>query len=303
MLSLFIGILLLSLSAAPAEGHAEEPVKASVQAPAEQAAARGSVELELWPGKDFPEGTVRPTLTAHLPPPGKPARASVVVCPGGGYGHLAVDHEGRQVAEWLNGLGIAAFVLRYRHGKPHRHPEPLMDAQRALARVRHDAAKWELDPDRIGILGFSAGGHLASSAGTLFHEGDPEAEDPLDRVSCRPDFMILVYPVITLEGEAAHRGSRRNLLGDDPAPELIERLSTHRQVTKRTPPTFLVHATDDRGVPVENTLLFYRALVKAGVPAELHVFPKGGHGFGLGKKGSSAAAWPGLCARWLKRDD
>ncbi len=269
--------------------------------------------VTLWPqgapgskGSD-PDKDV-PTLTVWLPRPEVATGSAVVVCPGGGYGGLAMDHEGKQVAEWLNSLGIAAFVLKYRLGPRYHHPAMLQDASRAIRTVRANAEKWKLDPHRIAILGFSAGGHLASTAGTHFDAGKPDAEDPIERVSSRPDRMILVYPVIALATPYGHTGSLRNLLGENPPPELVENLSNERQVTKETPPTFLAHTNADTGVPAENALLFTLALRKAGVPVELHLFERGPHGLGLGDGVASYRvppepsfkAWPKLCETWLK---
>jgi acetyl esterase/lipase len=249
-----------------------------------------------------------PTLTISLPPADKATGASIVVCPGGGYGMLAVDHEGKQVAEWLNRLGVAAFVLKYRLGPRYHHPAMLQDAGRAIRTVRARASEWGVDPKRIAILGFSAGGHLASTAGTHFDAGKPDADDLVERVSSRPDRMILVYPVIALATPYGHSGSLQNLLGDKPSQELIESLSNERQVSKDTPPTFLAHTNADSAVPAENSLLFVLALRKAGVPVELHLFERGPHGLGLGggtakfrvRAEPSFQAWPPLCATWLK---
>jgi acetyl esterase/lipase len=265
----------------------------------------GKVEL-LWPGgapgaKGDEDGD-KPSLTIYLPPEEKATGASVVICPGGGYGHLAVDHEGHQIARWLNSLGVAGFILKYRHrnsGAGYGHPVPLQDAQRAVRMVRARAAQWGVDPSRIGILGFSAGGHLASTAGTHFDGGDPDAKDPVERVSCRPDFMVLVYPVISLAESYAHAGSRRNLLGDNPDRELVEHLSNEKQVTARTPPTFLIHTNEDRGVPAENSIYFCLALRKAGVPVEMHIYEKGPHGFGLGSQLAGTSSWPARCSDWM----
>ncbi|MGB9625559.1 MAG: alpha/beta hydrolase [Phycisphaerae bacterium] len=243
----------------------------------------------------------KPTLTIYLPPKDKATGAAVVICPGGGYGNLAMDHEGHQVARWLNSFGVAGLILTYRHhGTGYAHPAPLLDAQRAIRTVRARAKEWGIKPDRIGILGFSAGGHLASTAGTHFDKGDPGAKDPIDRVSCRTDFMVLVYPVISFTEWYAHKGSRKNLLGEDPDPRLVESLSNEKQVTPDTPPTFLVHTSGDTGVPAENSVAFYLALRKAGVPAEMHIFARGEHGFGLGKKGDAVAVWPSLCVEWMR---
>jgi acetyl esterase/lipase len=257
----------------------------------------------LWAdGAPLAQGTEAvdiPTLTPYLAPKEKATGASVVICPGGGYGGLA-DHEGRPVAEWLNTLGVAGFVLKYRLGPRYHHPAPLLDASRAIRTVRARAAEWGLDPARIGILGFSAGGHLASTAGTHFDSGRADAADPIERVSSRPDLMVLVYPVITFSGPAAHLGSRNNLLGSDPPRELIDALSNERMVSKETPPAFLIHTLGDTGVPYENSLLFAAALRKAGVPHEVHLYEKGQHGFGLGANDPVLSSWPGRCADWMK---
>jgi acetyl esterase/lipase len=265
----------------------------------------GGTEEPLWKGSaPGAQGTAPedvPTLTRFLPAPERATGAAVVVAPGGGYTHLAMDHEGVVVARWLNSIGIAAFVLKYRLGPKYHHPVELGDAQRALRTVRSRAAEWRVDPARIGILGFSAGGHLASSASTHFDAGDPRASDPIDRVSSRPDFSILIYPVITLEDPYAHRGSRENLLGKDADPALVWSLSSERQVTPKTPPTFLVHTSDDATVPVENSLMYYRALRAAGVPAELHVFETGPHGFGTAPGNPLLSQWPSLAESWMRQ--
>lgn len=242
-----------------------------------------------------------PTLTYF--PANKGSGAAVIICPGGGYGKVCYGKEGIAIAKWLNTLGIAAFVLKYRlPAEGYIHPTPLRDAQRAIRLVRGDARKYGIKPDRIGIMGFSAGGHLASTTGTNFDEGDKMAEDPVERVSCRPDFMILVYPVITFEEPYAHRGSRNNLLGDRRDDEqMVKRLSNNLQVTRRTPPNFLAHAKDDTKVPVENSILFNRACKDAGVPSELKVYEKGGHGFSLGREGTDSKRWIKDCETWLRR--
>jgi alpha-L-arabinofuranosidase/dienelactone hydrolase len=262
----------------------------------------------LWkdkaPGATGEADTDKPWILPWLAEPGKANGTAVVICPGGGYGNLAMEHEGRRVAEWLNGLGISAFVLKYRHhGTGYGHPAPMLDVQRAIRLVRSRAGEWKLRPDRIGVLGFSAGGHLASTAGTHFDAGDPAAGDPIDRIGCRPDFMVLVYPVISFTEPFTHAGSRRNLLGDSPDPALVERMSNERQVTADTPPTFLIHTDEDSGVPAENSLAFFAALRRARVPAEMHVFREGPHGFGLGKPDMQASQWPGLCEEWMRRSN
>jgi len=258
----------------------------------------------LWPGGApgavGDEDADRPTLTVYLPPADRAVPTGVVVCPGGGYVKLAMDHEGRQVAEWLNSLGVAAFVLKYRLGPRYRHPAPLQDAKRALRLVRSRASEFRIAPDRIGVWGFSAGGHLASTLATHFDAGDPAAADPVERVSCRPDFAILAYPVISFVTAHAHKGSRRNLLGDNPDPALVENLSNEKQVTARTPPTFLFHTNEDAGVPAENSVLFYLALRRAGVPAELHIYERGRHGVGLAPNDPVLSSWPQRLADWLR---
>jgi acetyl esterase/lipase len=213
---------------------------------------------------------------------------------------VAADHEGKQIAEWLNSLGVSAFVLQYRLGERYRHPAPLLDAQRAIRMVRARAKDWRVDPRRVGILGFSAGGHLASTAATHFDDGRADAADPVEREGSRPDFAVLCYAVISLYDPPAHSGSRRNLLGDPADPALVELLSNERQVTPRTPPTFLWHTADDSAVPVANSLLFFEALTKAGVPGELHVFPHGRHGLGLAPGDPALSQWPRLCAVWME---
>lgn len=267
--------------------------------------AHGDRELHLlWPegapGALGTEAVDRPKITVYLAPPEKATGAAVVVCPGGGYAVLAADHEGKQVAEWLNSLGVSAFVLQYRLGPRYHHPAPLQDAQRAIRMVRSRAEEWGVDPERVGILGFSAGGHLASSAATHFDEGNREAVDPIDRLGSRPDFAVLCYPVVSLTTAAAHSGSRRNLLGEEPDPALVWMLSSELQVTPRTPPTFLFHTDDDPGVPVENSLLFFQAMKRAGVPGELHVFAHGRHGVGLAPEDPVLSQWPRLCAQWME---
>jgi acetyl esterase/lipase len=266
-------------------------------------AAPEKVEL-LWPGGApgalGTEERDTPSLTIFLPDPAKAVGTGVVVCPGGGYQGLAIDHEGYQVAAWLNSLGIAGFVLKYRLGPRYHHPVEMGDAQRAMRFVRSRAKEYGINPDRIGIWGFSAGGHLASTVGTHFDAGDPRAADPIDRVSCRPDFMILAYPVISFTTPYVHKGSMRNLLGDNPGPELVKFLSNELHVTPQAPPTFLFHTDSDDGVPAENSVLFYFALRKNHVPAELHIFERGPHGSGLAQKDPALSIWPTLLANWLR---
>jgi acetyl esterase/lipase len=261
------------------------------------------VEL-LWPdgapGAKGTEAADKPTLTIWPSPVDKANGAAVVICPGGGYGFLAVDHEGKQIAEWLNERGVSAFMLKYRIAPRYRHPAPLQDAQRALRTVRARAKEWKLDPKRIGIWGFSAGGHLASTAGTHFDDGNADAKDAIERVSCRPDFLILCYPVITLEAPYAHMGSRNNLLGEKADDKLVQSLCNEKRVTAKTPPTFLFHTNADAGVVPENSILFYMALRKAKVPAELHIYERGQHGVGLAQKDAVLKSWPNRLEAWLK---
>jgi len=293
--------IILTLGALATTGTAQEPKTF----PLWPEGAPGALGTET--GNENSAGDV-PTLTVYRPAPGKANGAALVVCPGGGYGFLATEHEGKDVAAWAQSLGMTAFVLKYRLGPRYQHPRMLEDAQRAIRTVRARASEWELDPKRVAILGFSAGGHLASTAATHFDAGKPDASDPIDRQSCRPDLAILVYPVIALATPYGHSGSLKNLLGPSPSKELVENLSNERQVTKDTPPTFLAHTDADKGVPAENSILFALALRKAKVPVELHLFEKGQHGLGLGtgwtgKIAPDAAfqAWPKLCATWLNR--
>jgi acetyl esterase/lipase len=261
------------------------------------------VEL-LWPkGAPDAAGTElqdKPSLTIFRPAEGKANGAAVIICPGGGYGHLAIGHEGKEVGAWLNSLGVTAFMLTYRLAPRYRHPAPIQDAQRAIRLVRSRAEEWKLDPQRIGIMGFSAGGHLASTAGTHFDAGNPEATDPIDKVSCRPDLMILCYPVISLVSPYTHVGSRNNLLGMNADTKALEALSNERHVTRDTPPTFLFHTAADTGVPPENSIIFFMALRARGVPAEMHIYEQGKHGVGLATKDPVLSSWPRRCAAWME---
>jgi acetyl esterase/lipase len=241
-----------------------------------------------------------PTMTVYLPRTMAAATPAVVVCPGGSYRALASNHEGRQVASYLNSLGVAAFVLRYRLGPRYHHPIELGDARRAIRTLRFRAAEWRLDPARIGIMGFSAGGHLAMSASTLFEQGDSSAADPIDRVASRPDFAVLGYPVISMTAPWTHAGSKTNLLGEQPDPALAKQLSGELAVTKDTPQTFIFQTNEDTVVPAENSLHYFLALRRAGVPAEMHVFEKGAHGVGLALDNPALSPWSALLATWLR---
>jgi acetyl esterase/lipase len=274
-------------------------------ATAQQTPASDSAEnpvIRLW-GADAPgalgqEDVDIPTLTVFKAPADHNTGCAVVVCPGGGY-HALAPHEGKPIAQWLNSIGVNAFVLKYRLGPRYHHPAMLNDVNRAVRLTRWHAADWGIDVNRVGVMGFSAGGHLTSTAVTHFDPGNPEAADPVERFSSRPTFGVLVYPVITLDGESAHVGSRRNLLGDDPSPELVNFLSSEKRVTADTPPCFLVHTSTDTVVPFENSLMFAEALRKHKVSVELHVFDHGAHGFGLGGSDPVLSEWPGLCAKWM----
>ena len=266
--------------------------------------AQPSDPIPLWsggaPGALGTEERDVPTLTVYLPRTVAANTPAVVVCPGGGYVNLAANHEGRQVANYLNSLNIAAFVLRYRLGPRYHHPIELGDAQRAIRTLRAHAADWRIDPSRIGIMGFSAGGHLAMSASTHFDAGAAQAADAIDRAGSRPDFAVLGYPVISMIEPWTHKGSRTNLLGDNPDPELAKSLSGEQAVTKDTPPTFIFQTNEDTAVPAENSVYYFLALRKAGVPAEMHVFEKGPHGVGLANDNPALAEWSMLLANWLR---
>jgi acetyl esterase/lipase len=259
--------------------------------------------IPLWangaPGGkgDTPEDV--PSVQLYQPPADKASGAAIVVCPGGGYGHLA-RHEGHDIAVWLNGIRVTAVVLKYRLGPKYQHPAMMQDALRAIRYTRSKASEWKIDPNRVGVIGFSAGGHLASTAATQFNVGDPNASDPVEKLSSRPDLAILCYPVVTMTDPFAHKGSRRNLLGENPSGQLIDLMSSEKQVTDQTPPTFLFHTADDPVVPVENSLMFALALRKKKVPYELHVYEHGRHGVGLALDDPALNSWPRLLENWLR---
>lgn len=244
-----------------------------------------------------------PDIAVYLPTKRFATGQAVIICPGGGYGILAYDLEGTDIAKYFNSIGIAAIVLKYRLPTSGNsvipHKTPLMDAQRAMRLVRANAAKWNIDPQKIGIMGFSAGGHLASTLGTHFDYGDKTAKDSVEHQSCRPDFMILMYPVVSFTDSCSHAGSREALLGKNPDKNLLSWYSNELQVREDTPPTFFVHADNDTAVPVENTLLLYKALRKKNIPAELHILSEGEHGFGLGSDNEHIASWQNSLKLWL----
>jgi acetyl esterase/lipase len=231
--------------------------------------------------------------------------SAILVCPGGGYGHLAEQHEGVDVARFYNQFGFDAFVLHYRLNDfaqaGHRYPDQYRDVTTALRIIRSRSKEWSINPDRIGIIGFSAGGHLASMATTMHLPANKKSKNPIEQVSSRPAFSILIYPVITLSGAPAHRGSVENLLGKNPDNSLVDSLSTQNRVNEHTPPTFIVFSTDDNAVPPENGILFYEALRKHKIPASLHIFDHGGHGYGMAPKDPVLNTWPMLSVKWLER--
>jgi acetyl esterase/lipase len=294
-----------STSATPASSPAPVTTSTSAAVAARPLVARAQPVIPLWvngaPGALGATPADQPEMTPYLPPAGTANGTAVVIFPGGGYAHLAMDHEGSAIANWLAGLGVTTFVVKYRLGPAYHHPTMIGDAQRAIRIARARAAEWNVDPRRLGIIGFSAGGHLASTAGTHFDAGNSASTDPIERASSRPDFELLIYPVITMRDSVTHGGSRLNLLGKQPTPELVQLLSNELQVTRETPPTFLVHSTDDRTVPVQNSLLFYEALKRNGVPVEMHVFEHGGHGYGMAPKDPALTIWTALCENWMRR--
>jgi acetyl esterase/lipase len=258
----------------------------------------------LWPGgAPGALGTSdedKPTLTIYQPAGPQNTGTAIVICPGGGYTHLAMDHEGHQVARLLTTRGITGVILKYRLGPRYHHPAMQQDVLQAIRWVRFHAADLHVRPDRVGVMGFSAGGHLASTAATLFDAGHASAPQAIDRTSSRPDFAILAYPVIVMGDDVTHRGSQTNLLGPSPSPELVKQLSTDKQVTTSTPPTFLFHTNADTGVPAENSVRFYLALRKAGVPAELHIYEQGAHGVGLAPADPALRTWTDRMFDWLQ---
>jgi len=277
--------------------------------------------LPLWPGNpplqnasDLKEeatqqGILRianvqtPTIEVYLPTKQIATGEAVVIFPGGGYGILAYDWEGTDFAKWLNAQGIAGIVVKYRlpisKSLTDAKEVPLMDAQRAIRLVRKNAEAWNIDPTKVGVMGFSAGGHLASTLSTQYNHEVNRPKDEIDAIAARPDFSILVYPVISFRDAAVHSGSRKNLVGEHASQELMDRFSGELNVNAQTPPTFLVHAQDDKGVPIENSLLYYQALHKHGVKASLHIYPTGGHGFGFGLGKGAVESWREVLLTWM----
>ena len=280
------------------------------------------IVLPLWPESEIPNfidtgeaeifdttDIVRirhvqtPDISIYLPSGRNATGKAAVIIPGGGYRVLAYDAGGSDIAKWLNSKGIAAIVLKYR--LPHTgnnivgHKSPLMDAKRAMRLVRHNADRWSIDPQQVGVIGFSAGGHLASTLSTLFDHGDETHQDPVERHSSRPDFSVLVYPVISSDTTIWHRGSFRALLGDDPPDELLLKYSTEKQVGKDTPPTILIHSADDASVPVQNSIVYFQALIDHDIPAEMHIYPYGGHGFSLAIGRGHLSTWTDRVIDWI----
>lgn len=274
-------------------------------------------DMEIWengaPNKNTPPGEERTwkdgvvrveniseaEIYVYLPEKEKNTGAAVVICPGGGYWIEAIEHEGYEIAEFLQEQGVAGIVLKYR--LPYGNYEiPLMDAQQAIRLVRSKAFEWNINPYKIGIAGSSAGGHLASTAGTHFDIGNPSATDPIAKLSCRPDFMLLLYPVVTFKEEWGHMGSRKNLIGEGNDWKLVKNFSNELQVTADTPPAFFILADDDNGVPPRNSIEMYMAMKQFGIPAELHIFAKGGHGFGMKQSELPVNKWPEMFIEWMK---
>ena len=283
-------------------GQADGATLATLENPIESA-YQEDLEMSLWaegaPGALGTEAKDMPKITVRKVASEKPTGA-LIICPGGGYGGLAMDHEGKQMVQWANSIGLTAVLCDYRHrGKGYGHPAPLQDAQRAVRTVRAKAAEWNIDPNKIGIIGFSAGGHLVSTVITQFDTGDKNSSDPIAQQSSRPDFAILCYPVISMGSSFTHRGSEVNLLGENASKETLQEFASERNVRADTPPTFLMHTVEDKPVPVENSLVFYQAMVAKQVPGELHVYQKGPHGVGLARSIPGTSDWPVACQRWL----
>jgi acetyl esterase/lipase len=304
---IFFGFAIVALAGEVGLGQVTMPAPAATPMPSTASAvSQGGAgkTMLLWPagapGALGDEDVDKPTLTVFLPLKLNTTRTGVVIAPGGSYTHLSMEKEGFAYARWLNERGVAAFVLQYRLGPKYHYPVELEDAQRAIRMVRAHSEEWGVAKDQVGMWGSSAGGHLAATAGTKFDAGKADASDAIEQQSSKPDFLILSYPVITFQEPELHRGSFKNLLGDTPDPKLVNDLSAESQVTKDTPPTFLFTTTDDKTVPVMNSVMFYSALVKAGVPVELHIFQHGAHGSGLGVGNAPLSGWPDLLAKWMR---
>lgn len=267
---------------------------------------RETGEVTIWDTADIVRvsNVQKPDIAIFLPSKKNATGEAMVICPGGGYHILAYDWEGIDIARWLNSKGIAAFVLKYRlpvsKSNIVAHESPLLDAQRAMRLVRFNAEKWNIDPAKIGIMGFSAGGHLASTLSTHFDEGDPKSQDPVEQLSCRPDFSVLVYPVISFKSDFTHRGSSEAMLGKDPDPALLEYYSNELQVKDQTPPAILIHSGDDRAVPVENSIVYYEALQAHQIISELHIYPYGGHGYSLAVGKGHISTWTDRVIDWIR---
>ena len=304
MRRIFVGIALVVMVGGV--GFGQVAVAPAVAPSAVSAVSQGGAgkTMLLWPeGAPGALGDAdddQPSLTVFLPVKPNATKTGVVVAPGGSYTHLATEKEGYAFARWLNEGGVAAFVLKYRLGPKYHYPVELEDAQRAMRMVRAHAGEYGIAADHVGMWGSSAGGHLAATAGTKFDAGKADASDVVEQQGSRPDFLILSYPVITFHEPDLHRGSLKYLLGDTPDPNLVDSLSAETQVTKDTPPTFLFATTDDKTVPVVNSVMFYSALVKAGVPVEMHLFQHGSHGAGLAPENPQLRVWPDLLAKWMR---
>lgn len=298
-------VLLLILSAIATTGGAQQviplyPEGVKNSQPSSETETRKKDQI-LWVSN-----IVEPTLEIYLPAKANNTKKAVLICPGGGYSGLAYDWEGTDIAQWLNSLGIAAFVLKYRMPNSPSvqigRLAPLQDAQRAIRIIRSRAAEWNVHPTKIGVMGFSAGGHLASTLGTHFDYKHERFFNPqsIDTVSARPDFMVLMYPVITMDDAFTHLGSRKNLIGEYPSSELVNFYSNEKHTSPQTPPTFLIHAADDEVVPVENSIRFFSSLQEQGVPAEMHIYPYGGHGFSLAIGKGYLQSWTDRLKDWLE---
>ena len=295
--ALIVALALLALGRLAAQSAGAVPIVRNPEQPLP------GTEIPLWMG-EVPDAkgsrdADRPVLLMFLPN-ANPTRTAVVIAPGGGYRQLSMQKEGEDIARWLNARGVAAFVLRYRLGPVYHHPVELNDARRAVRLVRTMAGGYGIDPDKVGMWGFSAGGHLAATAGTMGEPGNPASADLVERQPSRPSFLVLTYPVITLEDPVAHKGSRTYLLGDSPDPALVTLLSAEKRVDAQTPPTFLFATTDDPVVPVMNSIEFYAALVANKVPAEMHLYQHGPHGVGLAPGFPDLKGWPDLLATWMR---